>query len=443
LRETRSEHVRELGSDCVKAGLIAAAATGAAALIALGGCSSSSSSSGSGTSSGSGSGSVTLSFYGADYGTGPANSTTKYWQAVATAFHAANPSITVNVQTVNWTDFPTKVATLIQNKQYPDILEGNPAPPYAQSGLIYPVSDVLSQSTISNLIPKFLKDGQYQGTDYGIPFTTSTRAMYYNKKIFKAAGIATPPQTWAQLQADALKIKNKGYIGYGMPLGSEEAQAELLLWFLGAGGGYVDASGKYAINSAADITALNFMKQLAAAGDTQPNPGGTDRKDIWANFASGKVGMMLGSPAVIPIIQAAGVLKSGDYATAAVPGKNGPLTSTLGVHDDIVAFKAGGPSHLAAIKKFLDFAYQNQWQLQFDNEYDLLPATQSAATSMGQSNPMFAAFLGNITNSVNYPAQANWTSVENQIKTQVGQAITGNPSQVLGAIQQTATSTSG
>lgn len=425
----------------MKVRLITAAATGAAALIALGGCASGSSSSG--ASSSTGSGSVTLQFYGADYGTGAANTTTKYWDAVAAAFHAANPGITVDVQTVDWVDFPTKVATLIQNKQYPDILEGNPAPPYAQSGLIYPVSDVLSQSTISNLIPKFLKDGQYQGTDYGIPFTTSTRALFYNKKIFKAAGIASPPQTWAQLQADAAKIKAKGYIGYGMPLGSEEAQAELLLWFLGGGGGYADASGKYAINSPANIATLTFMKQLAASGDTQPNPGGTDRKDIWADFAQGKVGMMLGSPAVIPIIQAAGVLKSGDYATADVPGKNGPLTSTLGVHDDIVAFKAGGPSHLAAIKKFLDFAYQDKWQLQFDNEYDLLPATQSAATSMAKSNPMFAAFLSNIANSVNYPALANWTTVENQIKTQVGQAITGNPAQVLGAIQQTATSTAG
>ena len=109
------------------------------------------------------------------------------------------------------------------------------------------------------------------------------------------------------------------------------------------------------------------------------------------------------------------------------------------MHDDIVAFKAGGSSHQAAIKQFLDFVYQDKWQLQFDHEYDLLPATQSAARTMGQ-NTMFSAFLANITNSVNYPALANWTSVENMIKTQVGQAITGNPAQVLGAIQQTASS---
>jgi multiple sugar transport system substrate-binding protein len=416
--------------------LMAATAIGAAALAAVAGCGGS----GGGSSTGSGNGKVTLTFFGADYGTGPSNSTTKYWDAVAAAFHQAHPSITVNVQTVSWTDFPTKSATLIQNKQYPDIMEGNPAPPYAQSGLIYPASEVLSPNVVSNLIPKFLKDGQYQGTDYGIPFTTSTRAMYYNKKIFAAAGLSAPPKTWAELQSDAAKIKAKGYIGYGMPLGSEEAQAELLLWFLGNGGGYLSAQGKYAINSPQNVATLSFMKQLAASGDTQPNPGGTDRKTVWSEFAQGKIGMVLGSPAVIPIIQQGGVLKPADYATADVPGKAGALSDTLGVHDDIVAFKAGGASHQAAIRQFLDFVYQDKWQLQFDNEYDLLPATQSAATAMGQKNQMFSAFLGNITNSVNYPALANWTSVENMIKTQVGQAITGSPAQVLGAIQQTASS---
>ena len=424
----------------MKSRRIAAAAITAAALAAAG-CSSSSSSSTGASSSGSSS-PVTLTFFGADYGTGPSNSTTLYWNDVARAFHQAYPNITVNVQTVSWTDFPTKSATLIQNKQYPDIMEGNPAPPYAQSGLIYPASQVLSQSVLSNLIPKFLKDGQYQGTDYGIPFTTSTRAMYYNKKIFAAAGISAPPQTWAQLQADAAKFKAKGYVGYGMPLGSEEAQAELLLWFLGNGGGYLNSSGQYAINSPQNIATLDYMKQLAASGDTQPNPGGTDRKTVWEEFAQGKVGMVLGQPALIPIIQQAGILTSSDYGTADVPGKSAPLTNTLGVHDDIVAFKEGGASHQAAIKDFLDFAYQDKWQLQFDNQYDLLPATQSAATTMGQ-NQMFTAFLSNITSSINYPALANWTTVENMIKTQVGQAITGNPSQVLGAIQQTAMSTAG
>jgi multiple sugar transport system substrate-binding protein len=407
------------------------AAIGSAALLALAACGSSTNSPTNSSSP------TTLAFFGADYGTGPANSTIKYWDAIASAFHQANPGITVKVQTVDWTDFPNKVQTLVQNKQFPDILEGDTAPQFAQSHLLYKDSAVLAPSVLSNLIPTFLKDGQYQGTDYGIPFTTSTRALYYNKKIFAAAGITSPPQTWAQLQSDAAAIKAKGYIGYGMPLGSEEAQAEALLWFLGDGGGYVSSNGNYAINSSQNVQALQFMSRLAKAGDTQPSPGTTDRKDVWAQFAQGRIGMVLGSPAVIPIIQAAGVLKAPDYATANVPGRSGPLMSTLGVHDDIVAFNTGG--HQAAIKKFIDFAYQDKYQLQFDNEYDLLPATESGATALA-ANAMFAAFLKNIPNSVNYPSKTNWTTVENQIKTTLGQAVSSDPQKILNQIQQTAAS---
>jgi multiple sugar transport system substrate-binding protein len=416
----------------MKRKLTAAAAVGAAALIALAGCGSS------GKSASSSSGTTTLTLFGADYGTGPATSTTKYWDAIASAFHAANPKITVSVQTVNWTDFPNKVQTLIQNKQFPDVLEGSAAPQFAQSHLLYKSSDVLTN--LGNIIPKFLADTSYQGTPYGIPFTTSTRVLYYNKKIFAAAGISSPPQTWAQLQADAAKIKAKGYIGYGLPLGSEEAQAESLMWFLGNNGGYVDSNGHYMINSAQNVQTFQFLNQLEKSGDTQPSPGTTNRKDVWAQFAAGKIGMAGGQPALIPIIQQAGVLKPADYATSNFPGKNGPLGSTLGVHDDIVAFNTGG--HQAAIKKFLDFVYQDKYQLQFSTEYDLLPATLSAGHAMAAANQMFTPFLKNITSSVNYPSETNWTTVENQIKTTIGQAIGGNPQQVLNAIQHTATSSS-
>jgi len=91
--------------------------------------------------------------------------------------------------------------------------------------------------------------------------------MYYNKKIFTAAGISRSAEDVGRnCRTDAAKIKAKGDIGYGMPLGSEEAQAELLLWFLGNGGGYLSAGGKYDINSPQNIATMNFMKQLAALG---------------------------------------------------------------------------------------------------------------------------------------------------------------------------------
>lgn len=408
----------------------AVAALCVATALALTACSSS------GKGSSSASGSTTLKLVAADYGTGPSNTSQTYWQGIADAFHKANPSITVHVQTINWNDFDNQVQTMVQNKQYPDITEGDYFANYAQEGLLYPVSDVFSDP--SNLLGVFKTLGSYNNVQYGMPFTTSSRTLFYNKKLFTAAGITSAPQTWSDVQADAAAVKAKGDIGFGLPLGSEEAQAESLLWMLGNGGNYTDSSGKWTINSAQNIATFQFLKQLVASGVTEPNPGTKNRTDLWKQFAQGQIGMINGSPALIPIIEAGKVLTDSDWVSVPIPGKAGPLTTTLGVCDFTAAFKSGDSSKKAAIKKFLDFAYQDTYQLQFDKEYDLLPATNSASQSLS-SDPIFGPFLKALPQAVQYPASAAWAATKTQIQQTIGTAITGDPSKVLGTIQQTAT----
>jgi multiple sugar transport system substrate-binding protein len=421
----------------MKRRLAAAAAIGLSATLAMSACSSSSKPG----SSGSSGGQVTLHFFGADYGTaGTSNSTQQYWQGIADAFHKANPNITVDIQTMDWNDFPQKLKTMLQAKNYPDIIEGDAPQSYAQEGIAYKASDVLDSTTLSNLIPTFAKQGDYQGTEYGIPFTTSTRALYYNTKLFKQAGITAPPTTWAELQTDAAKISALGNstIGYGMPLGSEEAQGESFMWMLGAGGGYVNSGGTYTINSAANVEAFQFMNGLVKAKVTEANPGTVNRATMWSDFAAGQVGMVGGSPAVVPIIQTAGKLTSSDWATAPFPGKTGPLTNPLGVDDQIVALNKS--NNQAAIQKFLNFAYQDSYQAQFDKEYDLLPATTSAADAL-ESDPTFGSFVKAIATSSAYPTNANWSDVSTKIKQSIGAGVDGtDPATVLGQIQTFATS---
>ena len=378
------------------------------------------------------SGSVTLKLVVADYGTGASNTSAKYWAGIVSAFEKQNPSIKVKITTIAWPNFDQQVQTMVQNKNYPDITEGDYFSAYAQQGLLYSASQVLTNS--KNLLPVFASQGSYNGKQYGMPFTTSSRTLFYSKKLFAQAGIKSAPKTWADVKADAAKIKKLGKIGFGLPLGNEEAQAESLLWFLGDGGNYMKG-GKWAINSTANVTAFNFLKGLVAAGDTEPSPGTVDRTPLWEKFAAGDVGMINGSPALIPIIKAGKVLKTGQWASVPIAGKNGPLSDTLGVCDNVAAFKSNG--HQAQIKKFLDFAYQNKYQLAFDREYDLLPATVSGANAL-KSDPTFGSFIKALPHAVQYPSNTAWAQVKTDIQTQIGTAVTGNPSSVLGTLQQTA-----
>ena len=408
------------------------AALAVAGTLALAACSSSSS----GGSSSGGSGATTLQLVVADYGTGPGNASAKYWDGIVTAFEQAHPNIKVDVTSIAWTNFDQQVQTMIQNKQYPDITEGDYFSNYAQDGLLYSASDVLSDP--GNLLQTFKQQGTYNGVQYGMPFTTSSRTLFYDKKLFTQAGITSAPQTWADVEADAAKITKMGDVGFGLPLGAEEAQAESLLWMLGDGGGY-QTGGKYTINSAPNVAAFTFLKGLVSAKDTEPNPGTVNRTDLWQQFAQGKIGMINGSPALIPIIKSAGVLQASDWTSVPIAGKTGPLTDTLGVCDNVAAFKPNG--HQAQIKEFLDFAYQDKYQLAFDKEYDLLPATTTATKAL-TSDAVFAPFLTALPNSVQYPSNTTWATVKSKIQQTIGLAVTGSPMTELSNLQQIATTAS-
>ena len=425
--------------------LVTLAATGLAASLALAACSSSKSSGGSSSADGGSAGSgkaVTISLLAPSYGSSDKDDTKLYWQQIINEFQAKYPNIKVDLQMATWDNLQTKLTTAIQNNDAPDLFEGGGYADVAAQGLLYKASDVVSPQTVSNLSPHVAELGQTKGQDgqkaqYGIPFTTSTRAFFYNTDLFKQAGIADAPKTWADVAADAAKIKALGKTGFGLPLGSEEAQAETYLWALGNGGGYKDAAGKWAINSPQNIETFQWLADnLVKPGLTESDPATKKRTDLWKDFAAGNIGMINGSPALIPILKQGTIGES--WKSVAIPGKTGPLASPLGVADFIEAFNAK-KDHKDAIGKFLDFALQKKYQEQFDNEYLLLPATQDAATELSTQTPALKPFIDALPSAAWYPsADPAWDPTSQKIKDIVGKAVTGDPKGVLDQIQAVA-----
>jgi multiple sugar transport system substrate-binding protein len=417
----------------LKRRLLATVVAVAAAAVVVAGC-------GSG-SSGSGAQTKTITFVAAEY----SDATAPYWQDMAKRFEAANPGYTVKVDVQNWDNIENYVKNLVQNHQQPDVLNVDHWIDFAQDNLLYKASDVLSPQVYNSILPGPKKIGTYQGDEYGIPFILSTRLMYYNKDWFTKAGLDpnSPPTTWDQLQADAQKLKAAGCPEpYGMPLGSEEAQAETMLWLLGNGGGYVDAQGKWAINSPQNGSTLNFMKGLVSAGLTEPNPGSVDRTaGTFTDFEAGRVGMMLGH--MVPMEDIRTKKLPVGYGLATVPGKNGPLDSTLGVGDFIMAFNNGSGANKDADSKWLNFVFQNQNYEKFLTNEKFLPVTQTALDAM-QSDPADAElkpFLNVLPKATFYPqTDPAWPTVEAAIKNQIGTAVQGtDPKTVLDQLQQSAT----
>ena len=172
---------------------------------------------------------------------------------------------------------------------------------YAKSGLLYDISDLISDEDQA----KFYSLNTYDDKLYGLPIQESSAGFFYNKKIFRDAGIdvsaytAENPWTFAQFKDVCAQLKARGVTAVDMRLDAtkDETAPYLLYPFIYAAGGSFTSDDGYTAtgyyNSAATVKGFQFIKDLISSGYTSYAIGATD-------FFTGKVGMYLSSGWTIP-----------------------------------------------------------------------------------------------------------------------------------------------
>ena len=364
-------------------------------------------------------------------------STKGFWDQFA-AKYKEKTGTKLDVQVVSWNDIDQVSSTMLQNNNAPDILNLNVYASYAKDDLLYDSDQVLSSSVKSDLLPNFVKSGTYNGKMYGMPDLSSARALFYNKTLFKKAGIAAPPTTWADFEADAKKISalGGGTAGYAMPLGPEESQAEFSIWMFNNGGDW-KTDGKWTIDSAKNVETLNFLKKLAVDDKvTQNNPGKTNRTDgAFAQFQSGKAGMVVGFS---PLQATLDKDKSVDYGIAPMPTANGGAPQSYGVTDYLMAFKKSG--NQKAVKAFYDLYYQPDQVNKFIKQEGFLPVTASGLKEFA-SDTSLKVYLDGLSNTHLTPTDdPTWDKVKLAVQQSLGKAVQpdGDPKAVLSDLQKQA-----
>lgn len=383
---------------------------------------------------------VTLKLVAADYGTGPENSSDKYWSGVAAGFEKEHPGIKVDVTVLHWKDVDREVGEMVKAGNAPDIAQIGAYADYAKAGKLYTADETLAIRTTANFLPSLADAGKINGTQYGLPFVASTRLLFYNEKLFGQAGLDAP-ETWDDIRSDAAALKAKGVdYPFALPLGQEEAQAETLMWLLSGGGGYTDDVGAYDIDSAENVTTFRWVRDnLVGAGLTGPvAPGKLDREKAFKAFAAGKVGMLNGHPTLMDEAEAEGV----KVGMVPLPGSDGPTKGSMGVADWMMGFKKNG--HREEIGKFFDYAYSDENVLEFADQYDLLPVTGSASAAMetDTKHRKLRPFLAALPNSTLIPyGKTSWATVSDAIKKKIGSAVApgSNPEGILGEVAAEAT----
>lgn len=134
------------------------------------------------------------------------------WKKTADAYMASHKNVKIKITVLENEAFKQKLTTNMQAGNPPDIFHswgGGVLKEQADAGLVKDITKDTS-SWIGNLNEAAADLYKVDGKQYGVPYDLGLVGVWYNKSLFKKAGIDAPPATWDELLADVQKLKSAG-----------------------------------------------------------------------------------------------------------------------------------------------------------------------------------------------------------------------------------------
>jgi len=147
---------------------------------------------------------------------------TKIIDGYAADFEKENPGIKLKpIYSGSYQESIAKALTAVKSGDPPvmSILLSTDMFSLIDEDAIVPFDDLIKtdadRAWLKSFYPAFMENSQTGGKTWGIPFQRSTIVMYYNKELFKEAGLDPnkPPATWAETTQAAQKLTKRDASG--------------------------------------------------------------------------------------------------------------------------------------------------------------------------------------------------------------------------------------
>lgn len=338
-------------------------------------------------------------------------------------WEAANPGYDVQPEVVGWGQCQNKVTTLA--------VAGTPV------GLAYIGSRALKQLAANDLIvpipmtdeekaayyPYVADTVTFDGTQWGRPVAFSTKALYWNKDLFAAAGLDPDkaPTTWAEEIADAKAIEeNTDADGFGVVAKTfDNTMHQFLHWVYSNDGQVIDADGNIVLDSPQNLEALTALRDITAYAEEGPTA--YEQNEVRAIFLDGKLGMIQAASGTLNLLKDA-PFKWGVALLPEGPSAKGP--GTLLITDSMAVFSGTGVEDKAIdLAKFLT---NPENQEAYEVEQGLTPLRPGPLSeSLVANDPNWKPFLDGIAFGGPEPLLTDYLGLQNVMIQMVQSVVTG------------------
>ncbi len=311
----------------------------------------------------------------------------KILQGYADKFHEQHPNITVKpVFSGGYGDVKTTIQTTVQGGGKPPALAVMLAVDLydlVNADLIVPLDDYLNampnkDAYLNDFIPAFMENSYYDGKIWSIPFQRSVVTLYYNKDLFKEAGLEPPNswESWGKAAGKLTKREGDKVVRWGLLYPSGWPYWLFQPLAIGNGRNIVgdDPTAVY-FDDPRVIEAVQFYIDLSKKYKAMPEGVQSNWGQAPGEFAKGSAAMIMHSSGSL-----AGILKQAkfDVGVMAVPGKKPGTFATVPGGGNLYILKGAPKEQQDAAWEFIKFLTQPEYVADFSINTGYI-ATRNAA----------------------------------------------------------------
>jgi multiple sugar transport system substrate-binding protein len=270
-------------------------------------------------------------------------------QPLADAFNKTHKTH-VKVTLIPAANFVQKLGTAASSGTAPDVAANDLVftPYFASVGAFADITKKVDALPYKDSLDKaHMTQATYKGKIYAVPFTGDVSVIFYNKDLFKKAGLdpEKPPTNYAEIEADAKAIsalggKDKGFVFSGACGGCNIFELAPHVW--ASGGSVLNAAGTEATLDTPEVTdMLQLYRNLWTAG-SMPSLVQTDNgPNAGTAFQGGTIGMKADGTSFLGTLIKQ---KKFDFGVFPIPGKDGGSASFSGGDNISVMSGAKNPT---------------------------------------------------------------------------------------------------
>jgi ABC-type glycerol-3-phosphate transport system substrate-binding protein len=349
-------------------------------------------------------GNITVWLSGTYAGATPGSTYRKWLDSIAARYKTKfGGSVKFVLTPINNAQFTAQIAAAFASKRVPDamlVYSGGYTTPYMLSSLQKLNDRVKAESGFYGTQASWdlsclnlnCKNGK--GDIYAIPNDEGTYALYYNKSLFKKAGIARPPRTYNEVLADCKIFKSKGILplAYGDRDGYSTdnwVTYDYASWMAPNDINLVNA-GKLKYASPKLVKPLEQLVKFKQQGCVNPDASTHENNDANSYFTSGKAAMVQMFPFVIKQFEQA-LGKNLGITKLPQSGPHPGRTAANSFHNWVIPKNAGNPD---GAWEFIKMAVDNKGATDLENLVGALPTNKAV---LAAAKDPFTRFFASVS----------------------------------------------